>query len=415
MSESLDEVVVHLNSKDFGDDARIGRLRRTRRRSASVMSFTFEPSWLSRGEPIVLDPALGRYQGDQYAPDGGLLGIFTDTAPDRWGRTLLQRREAAIARREDRRPRVLDDWDFLLGVSDELRMGALRLADSAERRFLSDDVIAVPPIARLRQLEALATRAERGDQVQLHEEEEELALLIAPGSSLGGTRPKANFRNQDGLLWIAKFPSRNDTWDVGLWEHIVAELARLAGLWLPRTGVLKLLGEYRTFTAERFDRAHGGRRLYASAMTLVGKRDNDAASYLDIADAIARYGSAATIGQDLEQLFRRVVFNVLTANRDDHLRNHGFVGIPGGWRLSPAFDINPAPTKRDHAIALNELDHTPDLTIVRETARYYRLRAADADAIISEVTEAVKLWRQKSSGAGATRDEIDQMAQAFAI
>jgi serine/threonine-protein kinase HipA len=381
------------------------------------VSFTFAASWLRLRQRLALDPSLGLYEGEQYVPDG-LFGIFTDIAPDRWGRTLLQRREAAAARSERRRPRTLDDWDFLLGVSDELRMGALRLADPSSGQFIDSDKATVPPMARLHQLQYYAQKAERGEQLTPQEEDEELALLVAPGSSLGGARPKANFRVDDGALWIAKFPSRNDSWDVGAWELVMNRLARNAGISVPECGLLKLAEGHRTFTARRFDRTSAGRRLYASAMTLVGKGDNESAGYPEIAEAIAQYGSADrdAIDDDLEQLFRRVVFNVITAHRDDHLRNHGFIGTPRGWRLSPAFDLNPIPNKLEHAIALDGGAHSPDLDLVRQTAWYYRIKPPRAETIIREVQEAVGTWRGFAAKAGIHRDETEMMATAaFAI
>jgi serine/threonine-protein kinase HipA len=290
MSEARNDIVVHLDAAIFGPISEIGRLRRARRGATSVVSFAFAADWLGQRHRLVLDPSLGLYEGEQYAADA-LFGIFTDIAPDRWGRTLLQRREAADSRRQGRRPRTLDDWDFLLGVSDELRMGALRLADPSTRQFISDHETTVPPTARLRRLQFYAQRAERGERLTPQEEDEETALLVAPGSSLGGARPKANFRADDGTLWIAKFPSRNDAWDVGAWEFVLHQLAGAAGISVPHIDLLGLAEGHRTFTARRFDRRTGGRRLYASAMTLVGKRDNEPASYPEIAEAIAQYGS----------------------------------------------------------------------------------------------------------------------------
>lgn len=412
MSGSREEVVAHLDDAELGQ-AVLGRVRRQRRDAKSVLSFAFDPDWLVRGHRFVLDPSLIVQEGDQYRSD--LFGIFADTAPDRWGRTLMKRREAAAARREGRRPRILDDWDYLLGVGDELRMGALRLVDPSDGRFVSSDPIAVPPVARLRQLQHYAQRAERGEALSPKEEEEEIALLIAPGSSLGGARPKANFRADDGTVWIAKFPSRNDDWDVGGWEHVMSRLARAARISVPASGLIELAEGHRTFTAQRFDRTSRGRRLYASAMTLVGKRDLESASYVEIAEAITRYGDPIAIREDLEQLFRRVVFNVLTAHRDDHLRNHGFLATEGGWRISPAFDLNPVPTSREHALALNEGDHAPSLDLVRKTAGYYRVKAGRVDEIIREVREAVELWRGVAGESGIDRDEIELMADAFTL
>jgi serine/threonine-protein kinase HipA len=416
MSETREEVVVYLDAEDFGPVGEIGTLRRARRAATSVVSFTFAANWLRLRHRLALDPSLGLYEGEQYSSDS-LFGIFTDTAPDRWGRTLLQRREAAAARREQRRPRTLDDWDFLLGVSDELRMGALRLADPRNGQFISKDHAAVPPTARLRQLQYYAQRAERGEQLTPQEEDEEIALLVAPGSSLGGARPKANFRADDGRLWIAKFPSGNDRWDVGAWEFVLNRMASEARISVPESGLLELTEGHRTFTACRFDRTAAGRCLYASAMTLVGKSDNEPASYPEIAEAIAQYGSGDrdAIDEDLQQLFRRAVFNVITGHRDDHLRNHGFLGTPRGWRLAPAFDLNPLPNKSEHTLALDEGSYTPDLDLVLQTSGYYRIKRRQAESIITEVREAVSPWRRVAAQVGIRRDETELMAAALAL
>jgi len=403
---------VHVEDAGLGKGV-VGRLRRLRRDAKTVHSFAFDRDWLLGGRRLVLDPSLLLHAGDQYS--GELFGIFADTAPDRWGRTLLQRREAAAARREGRRPRILDEWDFLLSVSDELRMGALRLADPSDGHFVTSDAIGVPVMARLRQLQYYAQRAERGERLSPKEEEEEMALLIAPGSSLGGARPKANFRADDGKLWIAKFPSRNDSWDVGGWEYVLNQLAKAASLSVPESTLLGLSEGHRTFAAKRFDRTPAGRRLYASAMTLVGKRDLEPASYVEIAEAVTRFGDPTAINEDLEQLFRRLVFNVMTAHRDDHLRNHGFLANQSGWRLSPAFDINPTPTNPEHSLALDEGDHSPSLDLVRKTAEYYRVRSARVEGIIREIQGAVEPWRSVAAKAGIDRDEIEIMANAFTL
>jgi serine/threonine-protein kinase HipA len=403
-------MVAHLDDANLGS-AMIGRLRQIRRDAKSVLSFAFDPDWLRGEHRFVLDPALISQEGEQYSNE--LFGIFADTAPDRWGRTLLMRREAAMARREGRRPRILDDWDFLVGVSDELRMGALRLADPSDGHFVSGEAVGIPPLARLRLLQHYAQRAERGERLSPTEEDKEIALLIAPGSSLGGARPKANFRGDDGELWIAKFPSRNDDWDVGSWEYVLNRLGQAAGISVPGSGLLALTKGHRTFTAKRFDRVSSGRRLYTSAMTLVGKRDLESASYLEIAEAITRYGDPSAINEDLVELFRRVVFNVMTAHRDDHLRNHGFLAGPRGWRISPAFDVNPTPTNSEHALALDAGDHTPSLDLIRQTAVYYRVKPDMAETILREVQHAVEPWRNVAAEAGIDRDEIDVMADAF--
>ena len=238
-------------------------------------------------------------------------------------------------------------------------------------------------------------------------------MLVAPGSSLGGSRPKANFLDGDEL-WIAKFPSREDRHDVGAWEHLIALLGAAAGIDVPPTRALSLGSPYRTFCVKRFDRLGEQRRLYASAMTLTGHRDGDDASYLDIARAIAEHGDPTGIEADLRQLFRRVVFNVLTANRDDHLRNHGFLRTAGGWRLAPAFDVNPEPLNHEHALALDASSRAPDLDAVLGTAPYYRLSDSEAGALAVEVRSAVADWRDLAAETGLAGDELERIGSAFA-
>jgi serine/threonine-protein kinase HipA len=408
------ELRVHLDSPDFGGDVVVGHLRRDRGASGPPVAFGFDTAWFDGGHSMTLDPELGPFPGNQYPRRTRLFGVFSDIAPDRWGRILLQRRETARARREGRRARALDDWDYLTEVSDLSRMGALRLWDPSSQRFISDDPQPVPPLARLGQLQHFAGRAERGEPLSPNEEEEEIAMLVASGSSLGGARPKATFQEADGTLWMAKFPSSSDAWDVGAWEFVLHRLAVESGVTVPPARLLRLADEQRTFVAQRFDRTDAGRHLYASAMTLTGRTDHDAeASYLDIAQAITQFGEPAAIGADMEQLFRRVLFNVAAGHRVDHLRNHGFLGGPRGWRLSPSFDMNPMPNNTHHAIALDEVDHTPDLPRVMSTSRTYRVTPARAEAMLAEVRGAVGQWRSVARQNHIARDEIDLMANAF--
>ena len=411
MRDSRSQVVVYLDAEELGALSPVGTLKRERAGSKSVISFAYEPGWLTTPRAFALDPSLPLYEGEQY--DSRLPGIFTDAAPDRWGRTLLERREAIVARREKRRQRPLDEWDFLVGVNDATRMGALRLAGVGDEGFLDNQPLSVPPSTALRDLEHWADELEKGLPRTASEADRWIAMLIAPGSSLVGTRPKASFLGNDRALWIAKFPSREDRRDVGAWEYVVTGLAGVAGIEVPEIQLLRLGSTYRTFCARRFDRARNSRRLYASAMTLVGKLDNENASYLDIARAIANFGDPAAIAKDLEELYRRVVFNVLTANRDDHLRNHGFLRVPKGWRLAPAFDVNPAPEKLEHSLAINDTLRSPDLDIVRETAPFYRLSTTKRDAIIEDVRRAVARWSSAARSARIAKDEVERLASAF--
>jgi serine/threonine-protein kinase HipA len=402
---------VHLDAPELGPPRRVGSLSRESAGSRSVISFAYDPDWLTDSAGFAIDPALPLYEGEQFPP--GLPGAFADCAPDRWGRVLLERREAASARQQQRGQRRLDDWDFLVGVNDAVRMGALRF--EREDLYLDDEPLSVPPLTRLRELEQLAREAEEDLPIADEERDRWIAMLLAPGSSLGGARPKANFRNEDdgARLWIAKFPSREDRHDVGAWEYVAWRLARAAAIEVPDARLLRLGSAYRTFCARRFDRDAEDRRLYVSAMTLTGGCDHDEASYLDIARAIVQHGDPDAIGADLRQLFRRVLFNVLIANRDDHLRNHGFLRAPAGWRLAPAFDVNPSTRLLEHSLAIDASNRSPDLDLVRETAPYYRLSAAQAGEIAEEVATVVGDWRAEARRIGLSGEAIDRLAPSF--
>ena len=412
-SDSRSEVIVYLDASELGPRRPVGVLHATAG-PRSVVSFTYGRSWLAATDRFPIDPELPLTEPDQYVRDGVLPGIFADTAPDRWGRTLLDRREVVAAREQGRRPRTLWDWDYLVGVSDVGRMGALRLARRpGDETFLDDHQLALPPLTRLRELEHAARELEGSGSHPGRNEADLLSLLLAPGSSLGGARPKAGYVAEDGSLWIAKFPSRADIREVGAWEYLLNELAAKAGVSVPERRLLTLGTEGRTFAARRFDRSGPDRRLYASAMTLVGRRDGEDASYLEIAMAIADHGAPVTIDADLEQLFRRVVFNVVMANRDDHLSNHGFLRSRQGWRLAPAFDLSPMPEKREHELAIDERSQEPRLDLVRSTADWYRIRRARADEIITDVQSAAANWPSAARHLGLSEHEIALVAPSI--
>jgi serine/threonine-protein kinase HipA len=410
MTDGRDRVEVHLDAADLLPARQVGSLARERGRGRSVISFAYEPAWTVAPEAFSLDPALPLFEGDQHAT--ALPGVFADIAPDRWGRILMERREAYLAGREERPQRQLDEWDFLVGIDDRTRMGALRIASPGGGSFLADEEMPVPPVARLREVEHWARQAELGLSEEMSVDERWLAMLVAPGSSLGGARPKASYLDGEAL-WIAKFPSREDRRDIGAWEEVAIRLAALAGIDVPETRLLSLAAPHSTFCARRFDRTARGRRLFASAMTLTGRRDNEDASYLDIARAIVDFGDPAAIDADLDQLFRRAVFNLLIANRDDHLRNHGFLRAPAGWRLAPAFDVNPSPEKLEHSLAFDEIRRLPDLDAVRGTASLYRLSSVEAERAIDEVGQAVGGWRDVAAEVGLSGGEIERLAGAF--
>ncbi|MGK2850012.1 MAG: type II toxin-antitoxin system HipA family toxin [Candidatus Limnocylindrales bacterium] len=407
-----DEVEVLLQRPGESDPSIVGSLRRVGAGSRTAISFAFDQTWLDDRRSFAIDPSLGLYPGDQFAPDGGLFGILSDAAPDRWGRSLMERREAAEATDEGRKVRRLDEWDFLLGVADPVRMGGLRLRNPRTVAYLADRPLPIPPFTRLRELEAAARALEspRQDPVS---EARWLKILLAPGSSLGGARPKATFLDESGAPWIAKFPSRSDTVDVGAWEYVLHGLAATSGIKVPEARLLDLGASHRTFAARRFDRVGDQRHHYASAMTLTGHVDGEPASYLDVAEAIGDHADASAIPAELAQTYRRLVFNVLAGVRDDHLRNHGFLWGAGGWRLSPAFDLTPTPGRDRHALSLDGDSDAPDLAMVIALAPYFRLSKPDANTLVNEVRRAVAEWRGAARSVGLGTYDVQQMEPAF--
>lgn len=406
MSSESAELIAVLDAAELGPPRPIGVLRRRAGRR-TVVSFEYARSWLDWPASFAIDPALELGPGETFVGPDLLPGVLSDTAPDRWGRRLLEGREAAAARNDRRTVRAMDDWDFLVGVADETRMGAIRLGLTRDGPFLEESH-GVPPMTRLRNLEFAATEIERSPAGTIVDQS--IALLLGPGSSLGGARPKANFVGEDDALWIAKFPSRDDRRDVGCWEFLLMQMARDAGIDVADSKRLTLSTAGSTFAARRFDRAGPDRRLYASAMTLARKRDGDDASYLDIAVAVTDHAAPNSIGDDLAQLFRRLVFNIMVGNRDDHLRNHGFLRTAAGWRLSPAFDLNPAPGAAEHALAIDDASREPDLDAAVETSALYRVTPSAAARIVREVAEVVAGWRARARSLGCFGDEIEAMA-----
>ena len=416
-ARARDEVVVHVDAREHGGPRPAGWLRRAGSGRSADLSFEYAQSWLDAADTFSLEPSLNLISGEQRRSNGGLFGVFTDAAPDLWGRRLLERREEYQAAREKRMPRNLDDWDFLVGVNDTTRMGALRFARPVNGTFLDDQPLAVPPAATLREIEDAAARVDRGATASADEVARWLELLIAPGASLGGARPKVTFHDDHAVLWMAKFPAANDRRDVGAWEYVQTQLAARAGIVVPETELLALGSGYRTFAAKRFDRDGTRRRMFASAMTLLDERDHATVSYLDIATAIERYGGPgkAEIDADLAQLFRRVVFNAIAGHRDDHLRNHGFLHDGAGWRLAPAFDLNPIPDKAEHELRFDGRTRLPDLAVIERPAPLYRLSRGQAAAALTEVTGAVAGWREIARAAKIPRHEQDLMAPAFQV
>jgi serine/threonine-protein kinase HipA len=395
---------------DLQAACRIGTLTHDR----GQVRFQYDKSWLASPRAFAVDPTLSL--GDQPyfpKPELGNFGIFLDSSPDRWGQTLMKRREALLAKDESRPTKTLYAWDYLLGVQDATRQGALRFRQVGTQEFLGAEAMSAPPVTSLRELEDIATRLTSKRIDDLDDLRRWLTVLVAPGASLGGARPKANFVDQDGTLWIGKFPARDDDRDIGAWEYVTHTLAKQAGIDVPTAKLVKLNNDFRTFCVQRFDRRAGHRRFYASAMTLLQKEQSEGASYLELAQFLRAVGDAKHVAADLEQLFRRVVFNVAIGNRDDHLRNHGFILGESGWRLAPAFDVNPNIDKADHVLNIDDADNRPNLRTVHATAAFYGLDATASMAIIESVATVVDSWRDAAARCGIARADIEVSSAAF--
>ena len=388
----------------------VGTLWTRTRGARQTASFEYAASWLARPGAFGIDPALPPARGP-FHTDRPLFNAFTDHAPDRWGQNLMRRNERRQARVEQRQPRTLQAIDYLTLVDDRTRLGALRFrAPGGGGEFLTTNRgREVPPVVDLPRLLSAATRA-----VDAEETEEDLRLLLAPGTSLGGARPKATVRAADGHLLIAKFPRRDDEWPVTRWEAVALALAQAAGIEVAPFR-LRRVSNRAVLTARRFDRREGRRVAFISALTALEAADHDAQrSYLEIAEFLRREGSA--VGQDLRQLWRRLAFNVLISNTDDHLRNHGFLRAPHGWRLAPAYDLNPVPVDvkpRVHALALDEFDGTASLETALAVAPWFGMTERAARTVMAEVGRAVSGWREAAARHGLTPADVERMASAF--
>lgn len=393
---------------------RVGTLHATPARGKQVFSFEYDQAWLDAGHAYSLDPSLRLVRGPQYASGRENFGVFLDSSPDRWGRVLMQRREAQLAREAKRSERTLFELDYLLGVYDGHRMGALRFR-IGEGPFLDDNTeLASPPWASLRELEQVSLKLEKPGAERNPSYAKWLRMLIAPGRSLGGARPKASVVDEQRRLWIAKFPSGRDTDDIGAWEGVLHALARRAGITTAESTSRRFGSQHHTFLARRFDRlADMSRVHFASAMTLLQRADGDPASYLELVEFIARHGAHAQ--RDLEQLWRRIVFFMCVSNIDDHLRNHGFLLEPAGWSLAPAYDMNPVATGGGLTLNVSETDNAQDLDLARDVAKLFRLKPKQANDIIADVVTTVRGWRVEAKKAGLSRADQDRMANAFQV
>ena len=408
------DVLVYADWQPLPKPMLMGVLSSQTIRQKEHFSFEYDPQWLKSSYAQSIDPDLALYSGMQHARQSNNFGVFLDSCPDRWGRLLLNRREAIKAKESQERPRKLSEIDYLLGVHDLHRMGGLRFKRDPLGPFLDDDPShSTPPIAALDELQRAAVHAEADGDLSVATNEW-LRLLLAPGSSLGGARPKASVLDTKGGLWIAKFPSRFDEIDVAAWEFVVHQLALKAGVTMPTCQLIKVSGRHRTFLSKRFDRLKKHRLHFSSAMTQLGYRDGeDQASYLELAEFLTQQG--ASTQDDLAQLWRRIVFSIAVSNADDHLRNHGFLLSPEGWRLSPAYDLNPVPTAESLHLNISDTDGTLNFNLAMDVIDFFQLRKTEAEKIRNHVVASVTDWPAVAKSVGISRAEQQRMAPAFRV
>lgn len=391
----------------------IGMLTAQQARGKTAFSFLYDPEWLSQKEQFLLDPDIEWFQGQQHPIGKENFGVILDSMPDTWGRTLMKRRAAQEAFENGNTKTNLYEIDFLLGVHDESRMGALRFKLSQDGPFLNNSKLSIPHWAKIKELQHAA------HEIELNDDEDEvkhwLDILIAPGSSLGGARPKANILDEEKHPWIAKFPSNTDNTDKAAWEYLAYQLAIDAGINMSLSKLEKITGKFHTFFTKRFDRVDGERIHFASAMTITGNNEDTirdkAGSYLEIAEFIQFHGS--NISADLEQLWRRIIFNIAISNTDDHLRNHGFIVHNNGWHLSPAYDINPSIYKNGLALNIDMDNNALDLELAKSVGAFFQLNTQKMNSIIKEVQLAVSSWKKIANQIGIPRNEQVKMAKAF--
>ena len=393
----------------------IGELGYESLRGSDSYSFTFNDEWLKKYGDLFLSDDLNNYPGQQYTQPGkDIFGCFSDALPDRWGRTLLLRREQISAAEENRPVQRLSSFDFLTGIDDFSRMGGFRFKEDKNGEFINvSESLKIPPLTDLRELITASTEIEKSEEENILPESKWIAQLVKPGSSLGGARPKASVVDTDKTLYIAKFSSRKDDYDAGLWEHFSHQLAMKAGINAATTKVLSNGEKYHTLLSRRFDRTQEGKRIhFASAMTLLGLNDGDNAAtgygYLDIVDFIIQ--NCTNVEDNLQELYRRVAFNICIGNSDDHFRNHGFLLTAKGWTLSPAYDMNPT-LNEYQSLLISSATNKADLRFLLGACEDYMLNLKIAEKIISEMVEVVKNWRGLAIRFGISKREMDMFGE----
>ncbi len=409
------EIVVFADWEEFEKPMLIGILRSDVIKGKEHFSFAYDEAWLQSTFAQQIDPELRLYAGSQHSQGQQNFRIFLDSCPDRWGRLLMKRREAVIARQQDRKPDTLFEIDYLLGVHDMYRMGALRFKLDIDGVFLDNNKqLSAPPITSLPELENAAQQIEDTKDLDNPDYLKWLNMLISPGSSLGGARPKSCVIDNDEGLWIAKFPSRYDDYDIAAWEYVTYQLAIDAGINMSECRLEKFNSQYHTFLTRRFDRTPESRLHFTSALTQLGYYDGEYdASYLELAQFLTDHGSNTK--EDLAELWRRIVFNIAVSNTDDHLRNHGFIYHKGGWLLSPAYDINPVTPAHGLHLNISDNDNSLNYDLVLEVIDFFQLSEARAIEIKNKVLASVRNWETVATNIGLNRAEQQTMRPAFNV
>jgi len=414
MATGKQDIYVYAHWKSMKEAQLIGILSALFAKGKKAFSFEYDKNWLKSKQQLLLDPDIQFYGGPQYPNKKENFGVFLDSMPDTWGRTLMKRRAAQEASEKEEKAKTLYEIDYLLGVYDESRMGALRFKTDIKGDFLDNSGRSpTPPWSSIGDLQEAAKNFEKDNENEIARKW--LAVLMAPGSSLGGARPKANILDKDKNLWIAKFPAKNDTVDKAAWEYLAYQLAIKAGIQMSECKIQKIAGNYNTFFTKRFDRENDERIHFASAMTMTGNTEetirDHPASYLELALFIQNYG--CEVDKNLEQLWRRIIFNIAISNTDDHLRNHGFILTQNGWVLSPAYDLNPSIEKDGLALNIDTGNNALDFNLAKSVGEYFRLDKNEKDTIINEVLLAVDTWKEVAKKIGIPNKEQQIMAKAF--
>lgn len=404
-------IKIDIDANCFPHAESVGTLGYDMIRGNAAYQWEYEALWLQQHRQTRLSGDLQNAGGPQYG-SGRLFGFLQDAMPDRWGRRLIDKRERLLAAQEGRVARHLTDIDYLTQIDDTTRMGALRLRDGERLLGMEYTNTPVPPLTHLHEFVDMAQEYERQDEHGGAIREEWLLNLYKQGSSLGGARPKANVRDTDGSLWIAKIPSVSDDYDVALWEFWAHKMARIAGINVPEMRLLVLPGQkYHTLLSKRFDRDSERRIHFASAMTLCGLQDGADATtgngYLDIVDVII--GSTGFVNPQaaLEQLYRRIAFSIAIRNHDDHFRNHGFLLTEKGWVWSPAYDLNPSDFTTQ-SLLISRDNNESSLEVLLAAAGDYMLSTNQAKLIIEDVRKSITHARKVARQCGISDHEMER-------